>query len=99
MLHHTTKQTHPPAAKHTAHSPHTFPTTPFTQRHTTQHTLHPTIQDKYNLLYQWKRPPLLDSTLARRARNFLVVGVAVHVIMARVFFAVSKVDAWTHIPT
>lgn len=44
--------------------------------------------DKFNLLYQWKRPPLLDSTLARRARNFLVVGVAVHVIMARVFFAV-----------
>lgn len=47
-------------------------------------------QDKYQLLYEWKRPPLLDSTLARRARNFLVVGVAVHIVMARVFYAVRN---------
>lgn len=52
---------------------------------------HHAQQDKYQLLYEWKRPPLLDSTLARRARNFLVVGVAVHVVMARVFYAVRFV--------
>lgn len=47
------------------------------------------LADKYNLLYQWKRPPLLDDTLAARARNFLSISICSHVIMTRIFYAVS----------
>lgn len=44
--------------------------------------------DKFNLFYQWKRPPALDSTLATRSRNFLTISICSHVIMSRIFFAV-----------
>jgi hypothetical protein len=46
------------------------------------------LADKYNLLYQWRRPPALDSTLARRSRNFLIISILSHVILSRIFFAV-----------
>lgn len=47
--------------------------------------------DKFNLFYQWKRPPALDSTLATRSRNFLTISICSHVIMSRIFFAVRTI--------
>lgn len=48
--------------------------------------------DKYNLFYQWKRPPALDGTLAGRSRNFLTISICSHVIVTRIFFAVSQLS-------
>ena len=47
------------------------------------------LADKYNLLYQWKRAPALDATLARRSRNFLTISICCHVVISRILYAVS----------
>jgi len=43
--------------------------------------------DKYNLFYQWQRPPAVDATLASRSRLILLLTIFAHVFVTRVFFA------------
>jgi hypothetical protein len=43
--------------------------------------------DKYSLLRIWRRPPALDESLAVQSRQYIILIVWVHLIMARIFFA------------
>lgn len=45
------------------------------------------VADKFALFYLWRRPPMLDGTLAKQCRELIIFCVIVNLLMSRIYFA------------